>query len=75
MMAARGERELKHDCMISIQKLLDMPAQYLRRYTDADRRCVTYSMAAWSENARNFLSVEGNEHLLDGLFNGRLVVY
>ncbi|KAH3853414.1 hypothetical protein DPMN_095937 [Dreissena polymorpha] len=75
MMAARGERELKHDNVISIQKLLDMPAQYLRRYTDADRKYVTHTMAAWSEKARNFLSVEGYEHLLDGLFDGRLVVY
>ncbi|XP_052276190.1 uncharacterized protein LOC127875281 isoform X2 [Dreissena polymorpha] len=75
MMAARGERELKHDHVISIQKLLDMPVQYLRRYTDADRKYVTQTMVAWSEKARNFMSVEGNAHIFDGLFDERHVVY
>ncbi|XP_052276195.1 uncharacterized protein LOC127875282 isoform X1 [Dreissena polymorpha] len=75
MMAARGERELKHDHVISIQKLLDMPAQYLKRYTDADRMYVTQTMSAWSEMARHFLSADGNEKSVHGFFDARSVIY
>ncbi|XP_052785741.1 uncharacterized protein LOC128221243 [Mya arenaria] len=71
MLASRGERFLKDDPVISLQKLFEMPRRYLQRYHESDQDFVEETMQEWSNIAQEYLAKEENREKLNGMFDNR----
>ena len=72
MMASRGERNLKGDPTISVEKWLDIDERYTKRYAEADRTYVMELADIWKKAAKTFVEDKDNAEKLEALF-GRVV--
>ena len=68
MMASRGERNLKDDATISVEKWLDIDERYMKRYAEADRKYVMELLDTWKKSAMTFVEDKDNAEKLKALF-------